>query len=116
MKTTMAFKKFCVSFIGVVFSFFFVNAQEARYMVVQLSGNILDCPHFGQKLSNEAAHIFNIQLLDKNDKEAKIIFDVKNHNLDSLRISYQAYLKKIEFPMSYFKEIYFTQNISGNKQ
>lgn len=87
-------------------------SNSYHYMVVKTNGNILDCPHFGNMLSNEAAKEFQIDLVEKNDEKRIIIFDISKSqtNVDSLKNNYVRYLNKIQFPMNYFNEIYFTND------
>ena len=99
----------------------FLNIVQAQkndtLMVVQLSGNILDCPHFGQKLGEEAAQKFNLKLFDKDYKTAKVVFQISNsHFLDSLRNNFLTYLREINFPMNYFKEIYFSNTYQNESK
>jgi len=95
-----------------------IQAQNTNsFMIVQLKGNILDCPHFGQKLSNEAAQKFNIKLVEKDEKNAKLIFQPTNSiQSDSLKNYYMSYLRELQFPMNYFKEIYFTDNLEKSNK
>lgn len=89
-----------------------VKGQDINYsyMIVKTKGNILDCPHFGHQLANEASQVFQMALIEKDDKGNKVVYDVKKYNgsLDTLKIQYKAYLEKIQFPMNYFGEIYFS--------
>lgn len=95
-----------------------IQAQNTNsFMIVQLKGNILDCPHFGQKLSTEAAQKFNIKFLEKDERNAKLIFQLTNSiQPDSLRNYYMSYLRELQFPMNYFKEIYFTDNLEKSNK
>ncbi len=104
--------------ILLIFAYTSIQAQNTNsFMVVQLKGNILDCPHFGQKLSNEAAQKFNIKLVEKDDKNAKLIFQLTNAiQTDSLKNYYMSYLRELQFPMNYFKEIYFTDNLEKSNK
>ncbi len=85
-----------------------------RYMIVQTNENILDCPHFSNILGSEASNKFNIQLVEKNEPKKQIVFDISNYqgNLDSLKVNYEKYIQINHLPSRYFREVYFTNQIT----
>lgn len=99
--------------MGINFMWAQSQPSKAHYMIIQVKDNILDCPHFGQKLSIDFSNEYSIPLVEKNDQERRIIFDVSHYtnNLDTLKSQYIRYLKKIEFPINrYFDNITFSND------
>ncbi len=90
--------------IGIV-SIMFINstfAQESKKMlVVEFKKNILDCPHFGPKITDEMAKTLNYQLNKKDEENSIVIFE--------LPVNYQTEEKIIEESKNYLKNIQFPE-------
>lgn len=95
------------------------GSMKNKYLILRVTNDILDCPHFGMLISQVVEQKLHSSIVDKNPKEKYLIIHNLNTNYseDAYKERFIYLLDSIQFPKASIKEIFISnENPNLSKQ